>query len=1404
MKKIFITATLFLLSAQFAAATNYLVSGAGTSAVNGTYVQQSGLVNGYNYYKNGSFYLYNFLGGGTLFWIIGTNTSGATGEYYYGNADQFGVPSDPTRVTYNTIVSPAAAPYPTVTISPYTIGATGGDYSTLKAAFDAINAGSITGAVTLQIIDNTTETASAVLNASGSGSASYTSVKIYPTVSGKTISGSIAGALIDLNGADNVTIDGRLNRSGAINMTISNSSTSSTSGTSTIRFIYDASSDSVKYCTIKGSETNTSGGIIYFSNGTISGNNSNIIDHNDITCAADANRPISAIFSAGWSGTVLNSSNSITNNNIYNFLNKGNSSYGIKLGSYNSAWTISGNSFYETATFAPTAAADYNVIYIDNTGVNYSIANNNIGGSAASCSGTWVKNNAYANTFAAINIVSAGTSTASNIQGNKIANFTYSNPGAPYWYGIWIQAGDVNVGTTSGNIIGAATGTGSIIITDAGSAVGMFGICVTSTGIVNIQYNTIGSVTTITSSTMNSNIYGIYKSYTAGTTTISNNTIGSNTTPNSINASSQSTDINYPQIVCGIFNLGNGTVSISGNAIANMTNGATNDASGTSIQGIYTQEGTNTISNNTIHDLTSASSNSNFYNPTVRGICFNNTGSVAAQTITGNKIYNLSNTCASYSGIVAGLWYNGSTTASAVSGNFIRDLFVTGASSTSASIMGVFIFAGATTYSNNIISVGGNTKTTVYGIYENGAASNNNNLYFNSVYLSGTLASGVANKSYCLFSCATTNVRNFRNNIFYNARSTVSGSNLHYAAYFQYSISTNLTLDYNDYYVSGTGGTLGYYANANVAAKPLITGLDANSLNTNPLFADAGGLTAPCYNTIASLAAVAGTGITTDYNSRTRSVTTPTIGAFEKKLLYVKSNASGLNNGTNWTNAYTDLQSALTAMNSGGGMIWVASGTYKPGSGSSSRTSTFTLPNGIVIFGGFAGTESGIPERNIASNVSIISGNIGIAEDSTDNTYHVVTLSSGGTATLDGCTITGGYSTDNGGAVYLYSGTLTMKNCIIKNNYTQTRGNVYTEGNAAGLFLTNCLFINNVSGYYGGALHINGGSPTIINCTFSSNSAVFSAGAIFVGSPTSINNSIIWGNTAGSSSYQIDASSTLTLNNSCYSALSGDMGGTSTKISCITTNPQFVGSGNYDLANNSPCINTGSNTYNSESFDIRGKNYTRNNGTIDMGAYEYNANPLPVELTSFTAEVAEKSVELKWRTATEVNNYGFEVERREVSDRHLEADGHLAWTKIGFVEGNGTTNAPKSYSFTDKSANRKTSYRLKQIDRDGKFEYSQTVEVSVETTPKEFALEQNYPNPFNPTTAIGYQLSANSFTTLKIYDAIGREVATLVNEVKDAGYYSAQFDGMKLSSGIYFAKLTSDRKTQMKKLLLLK
>ncbi len=159
--------------------------------------------------------------------------------------------------------------------------------------------------------------------------------------------------------------------------------------------------------------------------------------------------------------------------------------------------------------------------------------------------------------------------------------------------------------------------------------------------------------------------------------------------------------------------------------------------------------------------------------------------------------------------------------------------------------------------------------------------------------------------------------------------------------------------------------------------------------------------------------------------------------------------------------------------------------------------------------------------------------------------------------------------------------------------------------------------------------------------------------------------------------------------------------------------------------------------------------------------------------------------------------------------------------KIGFVEWNGTSNSPKSYSFIDKSANGKNVYRLKQIDRDGKFVYSNEVEVVVNVTPKEFSLSQNYPNPFNPTISYTvrtsdlhasgqagktFQKEGNVLskvpTTLKIYDVLGREVATLVNEVKELGNYSVQWNAAQYSSGIYFCRLTAGNFSKIIKLTL--
>ncbi len=228
-------------------------------------------------------------------------------------------------------------------------------------------------------------------------------------------------------------------------------------------------------------------------------------------------------------------------------------------------------------------------------------------------------------------------------------------------------------------------------------------------------------------------------------------------------------------------------------------------------------------------------------------------------------------------------------------------------------------------------------------------------------------------------------------------------------------------------------------------------------------------------------------------------------------------------------------------------------------------------------------------------------------------------------------------------------------------------------------------------------------------------------------------------------------------------------------------------------------------TNNAGVYSLFGVSFTDANiGTAvgQTGIIERTTNgALPVELISFTGLLNGSEVVLSWKTATETNNYGFEVEKKQVSIQ----SSVIHWQKVGFVEGSGTTNSPKKYSFTETNlTSGKYSYRLKQIDRDGKIEYSKEVEVTVANAPKEFTLSQNYPNPFNPSTVISYQIPVNDHVSLTIYDALGREVGILVNETKEAGYYSAAFDASKLSSGIYFARLQSGERTQLKKMQLLK
>jgi len=214
-----------------------------------------------------------------------------------------------------------------------------------------------------------------------------------------------------------------------------------------------------------------------------------------------------------------------------------------------------------------------------------------------------------------------------------------------------------------------------------------------------------------------------------------------------------------------------------------------------------------------------------------------------------------------------------------------------------------------------------------------------------------------------------------------------------------------------------------------------------------------------------------------------------------------------------------------------------------------------------------------------------------------------------------------------------------------------------------------------------------------------------------------------------------------------------------------------------------------------------------NNRVLEFTA----SSALPVELISFTGSANGSSVTLNWQTATEVNNYGFNVERAlMVRQNSPQAQLGMTWEKIAFVQGHGNSNSPKEYSFTENLAlahnlnlNR-VQYRLKQIDFNGVFEYSPIVEVNVEA-PSQLKLAQNYPNPFNPETTINFQIPFASHVTLKIYDVLGREVASLVDEFKQAGTYVKTLHATSLPSGVYFYKLqTANGFSETKKLILLK
>lgn len=794
------------------------------------------------------------------------------------------------------------------------------DYASLRLAFDNINNGTHRGAVVVMLRGSTVETATAALNASGSGSALYTSVLVYPTASGLSVSAEFSGnPVVNFNGADNVIIDGRVNASGSTtDLVIVNNSTSSSSNTSTIRFINAAENNIIRYCKIYGSTTRGASGLIFFSTASGNGNRNNEIS-NCVLSSANGNRPLAAIYSSGTTGSG-NDNIRILNCNFQDQMSSSGTSYGIFASSNNSNWVISGNSFYETSPLVATATLTFYQIRIS-AGNGHIIENNFIGGTSPGCEGgaMQITSASYGSRYYGI-YLTTGEVEATSVQGNIFRNFSLTSSHSTPFYAVYVSAGAVNIGNITGNILGESSGNGSVSLNSPATSASSYGLYITGAGSVNISNNIIGSIVTTGSASIAHSFYAIYTLGT-GNRIVSGNQIGSEVTESSIHTST-SVASGTAQLLRGIWNASTGSITISDNTISNLRNASIFQTSTGQIAGIISTAGVNTITGNSVYNLftTSPSTGNSITASSVIGI--GATSALAGQNISNNKIYNIENQFgASRAVYVIGLYYQNPTAAGSniIEKNFIHSLYInplnTSATARMEGLRLNFIASGGnivqTTISNNIISINNadGINSVICGIFEGGYSSGTSNtrnlFYHNTVYLSGTASGSTLTYAFFNNSSGSSTQRNIRNNLFINERTSASGSGIHHAI--RLNNMTGVTLNYNDYYTPGTGGALGRL-NATtyntLSAWRTATSQDANSLNIDPLFQNAGGTSVNNYYAEEiTLVGATNTGVLTDYLGTARLI--PTLGALERMAIaktWKGTVSTDFATAANWTN----------------------------------------------------------------------------------------------------------------------------------------------------------------------------------------------------------------------------------------------------------------------------------------------------------------------------------------------------------------------------------------------------------------------------------------------------------------------------------------------------------------------
>ncbi len=790
---------------------------------------------------------------------------------------QFAAPVQPEQARGATVSAAPLTPGICDTAGPIEVegtvlGTTPTAYATLGAAFTAINAGTHTGAISIDVCGDTSEgAATATLNASGSGSASYTSITMAPaggaarTVSGATTAGS---PLIDLNGADNVTING-LN-SGGNALTIANTTVSATSGTSTLRFIGGATNNTITNSNIQGSGTMsvaTNGATIFFSTdgATANGNDNNTISNNNIG-PAGANLPTKAILGNGSTTTTAigNSGIVITNNNIFDFFGAAVTSSGVATNGGCNTWTITNNRFYQTGTRTWTTGAVHRAIDINPSTATsgaqgFTITGNIIGYASSTQTGTYTLTGSTGK-FQGIQFSGISAGTVSNISSNTIASVsmtgvTSSGTGtsSPFM-AILVTNGTAN---TNSNAIGSQSATGSLVFS--------------------------------TNTTTATDVYGIYN-FSFDNWTATSNTLGGLSVTN---AGASGTFVIY-----GL--RANTSTSLSFTGTSNTIGGTIADsiqlnATGTASQviGMHTSNALAAFTSNTIRNLTTNIGTGTTTGASMIGI--NVTTTTPNHTLSQNTIYALNNTNATAASVVTGIQFTGGT-ANVVERNLIYGLTAATTSAT-AEVNGIRVAGGTTIYRNNMIALGAGianafgaaaTNSSVVGINGINAFLGTDQFFHNSVYIGGTATAG-SGSSFAFNGTQTINTRSFRDNIFFNARTNSGATGKHYAVKINGTAPnpSGLTINNNLYLANGSGAVFGFFNSldvANLAAWKTAVGQDALSFESNPQYNDPTNAVPDLHlnPTLATVAEGNGVdvGVINDFDGQTRATLTPVdIGA---------------------------------------------------------------------------------------------------------------------------------------------------------------------------------------------------------------------------------------------------------------------------------------------------------------------------------------------------------------------------------------------------------------------------------------------------------------------------------------------------------------------------------------------